>query len=162
MVSHVRTVAILMIVNGSLQLLLGVMFVGMVVFMAIVTLRDKAEDPPPAERLSLAVMVVFYVGLGLVLLLAGVLNIRAGRRARAFRNRRFVLVALFGNAAVAPTFYCAPTSLGLLIYGVLVFYNAEVVRAFELGDQGVPAAEIEKRFPRRPRVRSWGDEDDES
>jgi hypothetical protein len=161
MVSHVRTVAILMILNGSLQLLLGVMFVGMLVFMAVVTLRDEAGDSPPGERLSLAIMVVFYVGLGLVLLLAGVLSILAGRRARTFRSRRFVLIGLFANAAVLPTFYCAPTSIGLLIYGVLVFYNPDVVRAFELGDQGVPAAEIDKRFPRRPRVRSWGDEDEE-
>jgi hypothetical protein len=161
MVPHVRTVAILMIINGGLQLLLGLMFTVMIVFMVVMTLREEAGNSPPGERLSLGVMVVFYVGLGLLLLLAGVLNILAGRRAVTFRNRRFVLVGLFGNAAMLPTFYCAPTSIGLLIYGVLVFYHADVVRAFELGDQGVPAAEIKKRFPRQARVRSWGDEDDE-
>lgn len=160
MVRHVRTVAILMIVNGALQALMGVVYGAMGPVMFIMT-RQGSAGGPPDQTVMLGVMAGVYIALGLLVVLAGVLNIIAGTRALKFRNRIFVLVGLFANALVLPTFYCAPTSIGVLIFGILVFFHAEVVHAFELGDQGVPAAEILKRFPRRARRRSWDDEDDE-
>jgi hypothetical protein len=161
MVHHVRTVAILMIVNGALQALMGLVYTGMGPVMYYMMTREEAGAPGPEPRLMVGVGAAVNVLEGILLLSAAVLNILAGARALKFRNRVLVLVGLFGNAAVLPTFYCAPTSIGVLIYGLLVFFHADVVRAFELGDQGVPPGEILKRLPRRARSRSWQDEDDD-
>jgi hypothetical protein len=148
-----------MIVNGILQALMGLVYavMGPVMF---ITMSQGPAGGPPNQTMMLAVAAGVDVLLGLLLLAAGVLNILAGSRARKFRRRVFVLVGLFANAVVLPTIYCGPTSIGVLIYGVLVFFHGDVVRAFELGDQGVAAAEIQKRFPRRARRRSWGDDDE--
>lgn len=161
MVPQVQVVAVLMIVNGALASLLGLLLAAVGPFLFAVTSIDKNAKVDPEGKMVLSILSVVYVVLGLLVLIAGVLSIIGGTRALKFRNRVFVLVALFFNVVPAFTMYCAPTSLGVLIYGIIVFFNADVVRAFELGRQGVPPAEIRARFGGRRRRSSWGEEEED-
>jgi hypothetical protein len=160
-VPHVRVLAILMIVNGALECLWGLLLGAMGPFMYVMMHQDQGMKEDPQGKVFIGVMSGVYLALGLLCLTAGVLNIIAGIRARKFRGRIFALVALFFNVVPMFTVYCAPTSIGVLIYGLLVFFNAEVVRAFALGDQGVPAAEIVSRFGGPRRRYSWGEEEED-
>jgi hypothetical protein len=161
MVPQVQVVSILMIVNGALVSLMGLLLsvVGPALFF-ILQAEQRHGRPPPQDEAALRIISVIYVVLGAVVLAAGVLNVVAGIRALRFRNRALVLVALFCNVVPLLTCYCSITSLGLMIYGLIVFFNADVARAFELAAEGVPPEEIRDRPPRRRREDDWDDEDD--
>jgi hypothetical protein len=49
--------------------------------------------------------------------------------------------------------YCAPTSIGVLVYGLIVYFNPAVVAAFELGKRGLRGDAILASFaaPQQPQ-----------
>lgn len=155
MVKQVQVVAILMIVNGAIVSVMGLFYVAMGPFMfAMMNMAPPPgqQGPNSSDAAVLSAMSVVYVVLGLVVLMAAILNIVAGIRSLSFRNRTLALVALFSNVAPLFTCYCLPTSLGVMIYGLIVFFQSDVARAFQLVAEGVPA----ERFKR-----GWDPEDDE-
>jgi hypothetical protein len=83
-----------------------------------------------------------FILLALFLLASGGLLIFAGVRNRKYRSRSLGLVALGVGTLASITCYCAPTALGLLIYGLVVYLNSDVRYAFELGERGATADEI--------------------
>jgi hypothetical protein len=161
MVPQVQVVSILMIVNGALSALMGLLFSAVGPFLFVIINADKRGGPPPDERAILGIMSVVYLVVGLLALAAGLLNIIAGIRALNFRGRGLAIVALFFNAAPVFTFYCAPTSLGVMIYGLIVFFNGDVARAFQMAADGVPAEEIRQRFSGYRRRDRWDEEEEE-
>jgi hypothetical protein len=42
--------------------------------------------------------------------------------------------------------FCAPTAIALLIFGLIIYLNADVQRAFELGEQGATPDQILKDY----------------
>ena len=162
MFPHVRIVGALMILNGVLTSLLGLT----VAFWAPATFAleslgfiHPAAGPKLVGKGVRGLLCCLSTWLGLPVLATGALNVIAGAHARKFTNRILVLVALFFNAFALPTVYGAPTCLAVFIYGVLVFFHADVVRAFDPGNRGGPAAETPRRFVSR-RYRVWEDEED--
>jgi hypothetical protein len=160
MVKQVPVVASLMIANGAIVSLMGLYLVVMGPF--LFTMMNVAPPPgpggpKPGDKAVLTAMSVVYLVLGLVVLTAAVLNIVAGIRSLSFRSRTLALVALFSNLAPMFTCYCIPTSLGLMIYGLIVFFQPDVARAFALVAEGVPA----ERFKRGWRPDEDEEEDDE-
>lgn len=141
LISHVRIVSILMIVQGSLVVLLGI-------FMAVMGFVMPAimqADPNFANTPNAPPMWIFptiYGGLGFMLLVVGVLNILAGIRNYRFRSRGLGITAMSMGMAAALTCYCAPTAIGLLIYGLIVYLNPQVAAAFALAQQGYTPDQI--------------------
>jgi hypothetical protein len=160
MVPQVQVVSILMIVNGALASLIGLLLSAVGPFLFVVVNADKRGGPPPDERALLGILSVVYLALGLLVLTAGLLNVIAGARALRFRGRTFAIVALFFNLVPIFTVYCAPTSLGVMIYGLIVFFNADVARAFRMAAEGVSPEEIRARFSGHRWRDDW-DEDEE-
>jgi len=149
LVRHVMPVAILMIVQGSLELLMTVMFVALTVAVPFMfpeggVAPELGAGPPPGVFKSLMMAVYGVMGAGG--LIAGVLHVTAGIFGLRFRRRRLGVVALIVGMASVTTIYCAPTAVGLAIYGMITYFNPAVVAAFALGDAGVPAADIRARF----------------
>jgi len=149
LVRHVMPVAILMIVQGSLELVMTVMFVALTVAVPFMfpeggMARELGAGPPPAMFRSW--MMAIYGVMGAGGLIAGVLHVTAGIFGLRFRRRRLGVVALIVGMASATTIYCFPTAVGLAIYGMITYFNPAVVAAFALGDAGVPAADIRGRF----------------
>jgi hypothetical protein len=157
MVRQVPVVGILMIVNGLLIAVMGLLYgLGMPLLFAALALK---EPPPDDAKAFLTVFVSVFGIFGFALLAIAFLHVVAGFRCRRFRNRMLGFIVLFSNVLPLFTTYCAPTSIGLMVYGLIVFFQPDVTRAFAMGDQGVPVEEILQSFD-RPRYDPRDDYDD--
>jgi hypothetical protein len=164
MVSQVKTVSILMLVQGVLACLMGLFYAAMGPFMYYTMDQAKQAGGPPSpkefEMIFFTVMPLYYVGVGLLTLAAGILDMIAGVRCLNFHGRTFAIVALFSNIPCAFTCYCAPTAIGIMVYGLIVFLNEQVRHAFELVAAGEPVRSVVARFTRRSRG-DWDDDEEE-
>jgi hypothetical protein len=89
------------------------------------------------------------VALGAVIFSCGIVNLIAGVRIVRFRGRVFGLIALFTNVLPLITCYCAPTSIAMMVYGLIVLFQPDVARAFELVAAGASPDEAVRKFTRR-------------
>jgi hypothetical protein len=167
MVSHIPVVAVLMIVQGVLECLAGVLYA----YVAFVV-RQEAGWDAPAGRMPRGGMpaggmpgggifpltLVLIVALLVVALSIGILRIIAGITNLKYRGRRLGLAALTVGTLSLFTGYCAPTTIALLVYGLIVYMNEDVRRAFAMGEQGFSSGQIRAKFNRRKRRRM--DDDD--
>jgi len=152
MTRHVPVVAILMMVQGGLELLAGLGLVGMGVFLVVMMrmeeVRGEVAGPPdmPPEAFGWMMLGV-YGGMGLIALAAGTLHLLAGKRNYRFRSRTLGFVALAGGLATMFTCYCAPSAIALGVYGLITYMNPEVAQAFAMGEAGRTREEILAAFP---------------
>jgi hypothetical protein len=149
---QITVVAILMIVQGSLEILCGIFLAAMgpamMVMMKSAPPPSSGAAPPPEEMMTM--MSGVYIGMGVVGLIIGVLKIVAGIRNLKYRGRTLGIVALASGAVAIATCYCFPTGLGLLIYGLIVYVNSSSGKAFELGEQGMSPSEIKQTLDAPP------------
>jgi hypothetical protein len=158
MVGQVKVVSILMIIHGVMLILMGLyLTVAGPLLFTIVKLDDKA---PPSDDKVFSVLMVVLVVLGVLVLLVGALNLVAGIRCMRFRGRGLALTAVIANVIPLLTFYCAPTSIALSVYALIVLLNGDVVKAFAMGSQGVPPDEIKRAFRKGAYESSEEDYDD--
>jgi hypothetical protein len=149
-VGHVKIVGILMLVHGILIFLVGA---GLITFAVIAMTSMPA---PPGGGPEPYIIGGMYGGFGLMFVACGLLQAIAGVRVMSFKNRVLGLVALFSNALVLMSCYCAITGVGLMIYGLIVLFNADVARAFEMVTRGATAEEAIRRYTPR-----YGDDRDD-
>jgi hypothetical protein len=147
-VGQVKIVGILMMVNGMTVALMGVLYAAMGPLMMAVMPPPPAGGGGPPQELFL----VIYGVQGGVTLLCGILNVIAGYRVMTMRNRVFGIVALFTNLISLMTCYCILTSVAMMIYGLIVLFQPDVGRAFEMVKGGATPEEAVRRF-----TRSYGD-----
>lgn len=140
-VRQVRPIAICMIVQGILISLVGFALAGMGIFLANMSPEMMGDDAVVIEPMQTA-MGWGYGGFGAILLLIGLLTVYAGVRNLSFRGRTFGIVMLSVGILSSFTCYCAPTALGLAIWGLIVYLNPSVARAFELAKKGTSAGDI--------------------
>jgi len=156
MVHHVMALSILMIVQGSLSALVGLGLGAMaLVVPAMIKAQGGFPQRPgmPAQQMPAQmewIMLAAYGGIGVVLLSTGILGIWGGIRIMKFRGRTLGVVALSAGLLGIFSCYCFPTAIGLFIYGLIVLLNPQVKQAFEMGEQGVTAADIQSHFARLP------------
>ena len=127
-----------MIIQGSLVSLAGVflLFLGPAMF-SLSGSSHRAED----EQV-MTVIGGIYILIGGLLLGVGGLNIVAGIKNLKYRGRTLGITALsLGGLAIFGC-YCAPTAIGLLIYGLIIYLNQDVSRAFAMGEQGATPEQI--------------------
>jgi hypothetical protein len=144
MVGQVTVVAILLIVEGALELLVAFILLIGGPAMMLEFEQQSAEVPPAVVG---AIVTIF----GVVALAAAVLKIVAGIRNLKYRGRTLGIVALVSGVLTMFTCYCAPTALALMVYGLIVYLNGDVARAFEQGKQGWSSDQIKASFLARPR-----------
>jgi hypothetical protein len=126
MVKHVQYVAILMVVEGALELVPGTVLTALAVAVAFGSARgsELKDNVIPAEL----TFVIFFLGPALIA--AGAFKVFAGLRNMKMQGRTLGLVALGSSLVAVPTCYCAPTALALAIYGFIVYTHADVQREF--------------------------------
>jgi hypothetical protein len=145
MVGHVRVLGILMIVQGVLDLLMGLMLVAMGIGLPFLMSMDgNARNPPPAEMPWIFGLV--YGGMGLCGVIPGILHVWAGWRVFHFQQRTFGIVSISAGALSLGTCYCGFTAIGLLVYGLIVLLDASVKQAFDLAQQGYTPDQIDATF----------------
>jgi hypothetical protein len=144
MVGQVKVVAILLIVEGALELLVAfILLIGGPAMM--LELEQQSAEVPPAVVGGIVSI------LGVVALAAAILKIVAGIKNLKFRGRTLGIVAMASGVLTIFICYCAPTALALMVYGLIVYLNGDVARAFEQGKQGWSPDQIKASFLARPR-----------
>lgn len=148
MVGHVRIIAILLIVQGVLELLVSLYYCAFGLFIGPSLTNAMMENSqmqpgggPPREFMS-TVMTATWIVMAACGLVPGVLHCWAGFRNFMFRGRTLGIIALISSVVSMGTVYCCPTSVALLIYGLIVYLNGYVARAFDLANAGRRPEEI--------------------
>ena len=109
---------------------------------------------PEAERAQMqaesgAMFTIFsavLIGLGVFALAVAILHIVAGIRVLKYRGRGLIIVTWLLGLLASITIYCAPTSIGLAIWGLIVFLNPAVKTAFKMVEDGMEKREVERQF----------------
>ena len=154
MAKNVPVVAILMIVQGVLEMLMGLLYVliGPMLFgflsLAGPPPSSSAGGPTPAE--TMGIMSAVYIAMGLPALIAGVLKVVAAIKNLKYRGRTLGIVALASGAVTVVTCYCMPTAIALMVFGLIVYLNEESVRAFAMGEEGRSPEEIKAELLKVP------------
>lgn len=154
LVSQVRVVAILMMIQGVFELLFAIYLGVFGLFFGGMMGQMMREDPnfqrgggPPPEFVE-AMMTYMPVAMGVGGLLAGILHCYAGYRNFQFSSRTLGIVALVSGLLTISTFYCCPTAFALFIYGLIIYMNDQVAKAFEMTAEGYPPDAILATFSR--------------
>jgi hypothetical protein len=155
MVQAVRIVAILNAVQGGLEILMSLMYVAMSAFFPVMA-QIQANNPngrgpgnePPKEFFW--VIGIVYGGIGLVMLVGGILRIVACLQNFKYKGRTLGFVSFGVGMVSLITCYCAPTAIGMLIFGLIVYLNPAVAAAFKMGQEGLSSDQIVAAFSPYP------------
>lgn len=146
LVRHVMPVAILMIIQGAMELFIAVVYGGLIVLVPAIMQDMPAQKGMPPAAMFQSILAIVYGVMAAGGVIAGLLHVTAGIYGLRYRRRMLGIVALLVGLLSASTIYCAPTAIGLAIYGMITYCNPAVVAAFALGDAGVPPAGVRARF----------------
>jgi hypothetical protein len=137
LIGHVPIIAALLIVQGGLELLFALFCYA---FIALVYWG------PEKELSGMHGVAVLFAFVSVPSLVSGVLRIVAGCFNVRYRRRGLGMTALCLGLATMVTGYCAPTSIALAVYGLIVYVNESVTAAFAMGDRGRSVGEIRGAF----------------
>lgn len=145
--SQIRVIAILLIVHGVMLTLVGLLYVGMGFIMPSILQAQSQSMQPPGnmnpEQMKI-ILLATYGAMGAGGLLPGILQIIAGISNLRFRGRVLGIVALASGLLGVATCYCFPTSIGLCVYGLIIYLNNSAVRAFALVAEGNSVEQVER------------------
>jgi hypothetical protein len=144
MMGQIRVVAILMIIQGALELMMGIGLIGILCLLSLALKEVKHADAPPYSPAW--VLVPVYGTLAAAGFISAVLHIWAGIVNLRFRHRTFGIVALSCGCLSVFTLYCSLTTIPLAIYGLIVYLNASSTEAFRLGESGYNSDQIYTAF----------------
>jgi hypothetical protein len=139
---YVPTVAILMIAHGVLMFVAACGLIGMTVFMTP-QIAQQIEDQQKMQRAQnpnapvftkdgwQTMLTAIYGGMAAVLCIIGVVNLFAGIQNYRYHYRILGVISLVINMGAILFCWCLPFSLGLLIFGMIIYLSPEADRAFQ-------------------------------
>jgi hypothetical protein len=132
-----RVVAILLIVHGGMLLVMGFMLaMSAAVMPSIIAANAKNQLGPPPSSTSITLLMITYGLMAAAGVIPGGLQIYAGIENLYLRGYVLGIVALGTGMVALGTCYCMPTATALLIYGLIIYTNDSVRRAFEMAKNG--------------------------
>jgi hypothetical protein len=138
-----RVIAILMIIQGTLSLLMGLFLLGSAfIFPALLAAdvsRQRGPMPPapgPTPDQLAWILLAAYGAMGLCGVIPGALQIYAGIQNLWLKGHTLGIVAISAGVITIGTCYCLPTSLGLLVYGLIIYLHMTTKMAFQLAKDG--------------------------
>ena len=102
--------------------------------MPLIIQADPDFNDGPGE-MPMVFMTIIYGAMGLGGFIPGLLHLVAGIRNLRYKGRTLGIVALGFGLAATMTCYCAPTSIALTVYGLIVYLNPAVAQVFAAQDQ---------------------------
>jgi hypothetical protein len=63
-----------------------------------------------------------------------------------YKYRVFGIVTMIAGLGAMLTCYCAPTAIGLGVYGMIIYFNPAVAKAFALAKSGMKKDQILANF----------------
>ena len=151
-VNQVPVIAILMAVQGVFLLGLSVVSAGYGFAFANMSQwlppaqRKQFEADMPPEAMKF-IMIIAIVVAGAIGILAAMHFIAAYYNYQYLRRTFGMIVLGLGFLSVM-TCYCAPTSIGLGVYGFIIFANPAVAHAFKLRKDGMSKNDMLGQFRR--------------
>ena len=127
-----------LIVQGVLKLIVG----GLLIAIAGLVAFELNQIPDPVARDAgiqpgdETFLVFVYGALGCLTILASLFRMFAAVRLMRYQSRMMCFVSLGVGALTTFNGCCSITSIGLLVWGVIVLLNEPVARAFELRATG--------------------------
>lgn len=148
MVGHLMAVGILQIVFGCLELIMGMFLAFYAVFFSVFLPNMKPPGQPPMDpNVIFGLSVGFGIG-GVLVIGFSILRIASGIGSFWFRGRVWMLASLIGGMVTALTCYCAPFSIGIGVYGLIVVLSPAVRKAYEMRAAGIMPNDIKAQFAR--------------
>lgn len=160
-----ETMLIMLLVLAILQIIVGIMELGMggifaaygfflPMFFAEAAKQNPGQPPPPPEVLM---GITWYVAvLGALMIIASILRIVSGIRLFSFKGRKLTITSLILSLAGIGSCYCAFTSIPMAVFGLIVMLSPIVVYAFGLRRDGMTPRQIRDHFAsarfQQPRV----------
>lgn len=157
LVGQVRVLAVLMIVQGVLEIVMGLIYAGYIVLWVTMMqeLIEQQQAQQPEGAPGVEVMLPIIIGVSLAFMVAGVvpgaLRVYAGFRSYQFKSRTLALASHVLGFLPICTVYCAPTAIALSVYGLIVHLNPSVRQACAWADGGLSADDILDRVEQIPR-----------
>jgi hypothetical protein len=149
-VGHIRIFSVLNAVQGILETLMGLGASALGVLMPFISRMKEVQESkadgemPPEQILWFAGAI--YLGIGVVALVSGILRIIAGIQNYRLKSRVLGLVSVIVGVAPIFTCYCAPTAIGMLVYGLIIHLDPAVVAAFKMVAEGKTASQVLAAF----------------
>ncbi|MEM7479074.1 MAG: hypothetical protein AAF483_29165, partial [Planctomycetota bacterium] len=141
-----------MIVNGIFTSFYGIYTIVLSFFWPDMMANNPAfQDGTPEAKMAMEFMPIAFIATGVLCIILALLYVFSGILLIKFRGYKFAFVALIGGMASLMTCYCFPTSLGLLIFGLIVLLDQPVRDAFEAAEAGVSPKDIISRHNAVPR-----------
>lgn len=141
LIDHVSIVAVLLIMQGALELLFAVL--GFAVLAMAYLGPEKEMAGLRGVGILLGLVCVPAVAVGILRIVAGIFSLR-------FRYRGLGMAAAGLGLLAMVTGYCAPSAIALAIYGLIVYLNESVATAFMMAKSGRTPDEIRAAF--LPRI----------
>jgi len=120
-VRQVPIVAILMAVQGSLEILLALFYAGSSFFLLQLKTMPQGGDTK--------MMVGLLAGLAGLSAVIGILRIGSAIFLYQYRGRKWAVITLLVGLSVVGTGYCVPTAFLLTVYGLIVLFDERVIAA---------------------------------
>lgn len=111
----------------------------------IMASQQGGANPAPGGARMLGAF-AFYVVFGLAAFAVGGVRIFAGIRNYSFRGHTLGIISFALGLVTLITCYCAPTSIALGIYGLIIYLNPDVSAAFARRERGETPEQITASF----------------
>jgi hypothetical protein len=149
-VGHIRIFSVLNGVQGILETLTGLGASALGVLMPFIgqmkeVQEAKADGEMPPEQFMWVIGGI-YLGIGIVALVSGIIRIVAGVQNYRLKSRVLGLVSIIVGVAPVFTCYCAPTAIGMLVYGLIINLDPAVVTAFKMVAEGKTPSQVLAAF----------------
>ena len=139
-VQQVRVSSSLQIMVGALELLAAAYLLVIVGVIAVESVLNRQAD----FRILIEYTAVSFGGF--TIFIVAVLRIWSGIAGFKFKRRKMSIFASVLGITSALTGVCSIFSIGMLIYGLIIYLNRDVRRAYEMAEQGMTPDQI--RDPR--------------
>lgn len=93
--------------------------------------QQNPKAPQIGDEAMTMILSAVYGGVAAVLFLIGGLNIFAGVRNFSYHNRILGIISMVLNMVSILFCWCLPLSVGLLIFGMVIYLSPEADRAFQ-------------------------------
>ncbi|WP_425614798.1 hypothetical protein NA78x_004677 [Anatilimnocola sp. NA78] len=120
-VRQVPIVAMLMVVQGLLEILLAMFYGGSSFFLLQLKAMPQGGDPK--------MVVGLLAGLAALAAVIGFMRIGSAIFLYQYKQRKLAVITLLAGLAVVGTGYCVPTAFCLTVYGLVVLFDERVIAA---------------------------------
>ena len=148
-INQIPILAAMTIVQGVLLTMMGMFCVG---YGLLFSLMPSMMPPDERARMKAEAGQFFeiaswsLIGIGTLVFIIAIMHFVAGIRSLNYRGRAFTITTWALGLLASITVYCAPTSFGLAIWGLIVFLNPAVANAFKMAEEGMNKKDIPNQF----------------